>query len=56
MALFGNPGTQEKLEPATPGEEREIALEREELVVARDPHSQAAEQFRRLRNSRGPSR
>ena len=51
MALFGNTGTQEKLEPATPGEEREIPLEREELVVARDPHSQAAEQFRRLRNS-----
>ena len=51
MALFGNPGTQEKLEPATPGEERGIALEREELVVALDPHSSAAEQFRRLRNS-----
>jgi capsular exopolysaccharide synthesis family protein len=51
MALFGNHGTQEKLEPAPPGEGRDIPLEREELVVARDPHSQAAEQFRRLRNS-----
>lgn len=51
MALFGTPSAPETLEAAKPGEGREIALEREELVVLRAPASQAAEQFRRMRNS-----
>jgi capsular exopolysaccharide synthesis family protein len=51
MVLSGNHPPEEKLEPAPPGEGAEATLEREELVVARDPHSHAAEQFRRLRNS-----
>lgn len=51
MALFGTTPAPEILEVAKPGEGREIALEREELVVLRAPASQAAEQFRRMRNS-----
>jgi len=51
MALFGTHSTPEVLEPAKPGEGRELPLEREELVVLRAPTSQGAEQFRRLRNS-----
>jgi capsular exopolysaccharide synthesis family protein len=51
MALFGTTPPSETLVPATPGEGRGIPLEREELVVLRAPTSQAAEQFRRMRNS-----
>jgi protein-tyrosine kinase len=51
MALFGTTPAPEALEAAKPGEGREIPLEREELVVLRAPSSQAAEQFRRMRNS-----
>ena len=39
------------LAPGVPGEAREIPITREELVVHTDPHSQIAEQFRRMRNS-----
>lgn len=51
MALFGTTPAPETLEAAKPGEGREIPLAREELVVLRAPASQAAEQFRRMRNS-----
>src|SRR5437867_4493289 len=51
MALFGTSQPPESLEAAKPGEGREIALAREELVVLREPRSHAAEQFRRMRNS-----
>ncbi len=51
MSFFGTTPPPETLEPATPGEGREIPLEREELVILRAPASQSAEQFRRLRNS-----
>jgi capsular exopolysaccharide synthesis family protein len=49
MALFSS--SSETLEPAKPGEGREIPIEREELVVIRQPSSSTAEQFRRMRNS-----
>jgi len=51
MALFGTTPNSEALEAAKPGEGREIPLVREELVVLREPSSQLAEQFRRMRNS-----
>src|SRR5262245_25720164 len=51
MALFGTNPTTTPLETAKPGEGREIPLGREELIVLREPGSQAAEQFRRMRNS-----
>ncbi len=51
MALFATHPDPETLEPAKPGEGREIALTREELIVLRAPSSPAAEQFRRFRNS-----
>ncbi len=51
MALFGSSAVPEILEPARPEESRGIPLEREELVVIHEPHSPAAEQFRRMRNS-----
>lgn len=40
-----------ELEPAKPGEGRDIPIVREELVVVQRPTSQQAEQFRRLRNN-----
>jgi len=40
-----------ELEPAKPGEGRDIPILREEMVLVRKPLSQHAEQFRRLRNS-----
>jgi len=49
--LFGPHPEPGSLETANPGEGRELALGREELVVLRAPASQAAEQFRRFRNS-----
>ncbi len=51
MSLFGHKTASEKLQPASPDEGREVPLTAEELVVYRDPHSQIAEQYRRLRNS-----
>ncbi len=51
MTLFRSKASHGKLEPAPPDEDREIPVAREELVVIRDPYSQIAEQFRRLRNS-----
>lgn len=51
MALFTHKSAPLRLEPATPGEGREVPVRREELVVATAPFSQQAEQFRRLRNS-----
>ncbi len=51
MPLFGSTHASETLEPAKPGEESEIPLDREELVVIHDPASHVAEQFRRMRNS-----
>lgn len=51
MALFGTNTPAETLEVAKPGEGREIPLAREELIVLRAPGSNAAEQFRRMRNS-----
>lgn len=51
MPLFRRKSTHEPLRPAEPGESQETLLEGEELVVLRDPHSQIAEQYRRLRNS-----
>ena len=51
MSLFGATPKEEKLVPAPPGEGREVPLDREELVVVHRPYSQAAEQFRRMRNS-----
>ena len=51
MSAFGSHPTDEKLLPPVPGEGREIPVRAEELVVAHSPHSSAAEQFRRMRNS-----
>ena len=51
MTLFRSKPFPGKLDPAPPDEGREIPVTREELVVIRDPYSQIAEQFRRLRNS-----
>jgi len=51
MALFGTNPPAEALEVAKPGEGRAIPLAREELIVLRAPGSNAAEQFRRMRNS-----
>ncbi|MEW6071585.1 MAG: CpsD/CapB family tyrosine-protein kinase [Planctomycetota bacterium] len=51
MTLFGHAPASGELRPAPPDEGREIPITREELVVHRDPHSQIAEQYRRLRNS-----
>jgi tyrosine-protein kinase Etk/Wzc len=51
MSFFGSEPTDEKLLPPVPGEGREIPIRAEELVVIRAPHSSAAEQFRRMRNS-----
>ncbi len=51
MAPFSVPIPSERLEPAPPGEGRDVPVRREELVVASAPHSPIAEQFRRLRNS-----
>jgi capsular exopolysaccharide synthesis family protein len=39
------------LEPAAPGEGKALAIQREEIVLARDAHGHVAEQFRRLRNA-----
>lgn len=50
MRLFGNTA-QPTLEPAPPGEGVDIPIRSEEIVMVRDPFSQVAEQFRRLRNS-----
>jgi len=41
----------ENLAAPVPGEGREIPMRSEELVVVHSPHSSAAEQFRRMRNS-----
>ena len=51
MALFGATPASGTLETARPDEGRSIPMHREELIVLRDPGSQAAEQFRRMRNS-----
>jgi tyrosine-protein kinase Etk/Wzc len=51
MSLLGSRPPEEKLQPPVPGEGREIPIRAEELVVIRSPHSSAAEQFRRMRNS-----
>ena len=51
MALFKAETPPESLEPAKPGEGRDIPLMREELVVLRAPTSPLAEQYRRMRNS-----
>jgi receptor protein-tyrosine kinase len=51
MALFPPSTTHEPLVPAPPGEGRDTPIAREEIVVASDPRSPIAEQFRRLRNS-----
>ena len=40
-----------QLEAAKPDEGRETPMVREELILVQRPHSQQAEQFRRLRNS-----
>lgn len=42
---------QAELEPPDPDEGREIPIDREELVVAREPRSDLAEHYRRLRSS-----
>ncbi|MFT5289659.1 MAG: capsular exopolysaccharide synthesis family protein [Planctomycetota bacterium] len=51
MSLFGTRTNVDELEPAPPGEGREVPIRSEELVMVQDPHSTVAEQFRRLRNS-----
>ncbi|MEX1025381.1 MAG: CpsD/CapB family tyrosine-protein kinase [Planctomycetota bacterium] len=50
MRLFGQT-SESSLEPAPPGEGVDIPIRSEEIVMVRDPYSQVAEQFRRLRNS-----
>ncbi len=50
--MFGHRETKTpELEPAKPGEGREIPIVHEELVLVQRPTSQQAEQFRRLRNN-----
>ncbi len=51
MALFGSKEATHGLQPAAPDEARGIPVQSEELVMATEPFSQVAEQFRRLRNS-----
>ena len=52
MALFRREEPSlDGLEPPQPGEDREIPVLGEELVLVHDPFGQISEQFRRLRNS-----
>ena len=51
MALFRRKTTTARLQPAPPGEGKEIPITREELVMAVRPEGLIAEQYRRLRNS-----
>jgi len=51
MTPTGSPFPDETLLPPVPGEGREAPIHSEELVVVHSPHSSAAEQFRRMRNS-----
>ena len=51
MPLFRKKYLPKSLEPAPPGEGRDVTIRAEELVVAGQPFSRIADQFRRLRNS-----
>ena len=51
MSLFRRNKTPTTLQPAKPGEDQEVPIRREELVMALRPQGQIAEQIRRLRNS-----
>ena len=51
MSLFGSQSSSEKLQPAPPGEGRDLAIQAHELVLIHQPHSRTSEQFRNLRNS-----
>lgn len=51
MPIFRRKSRYEKLEPAPPGEGRDMPIRREEIVMALRPTGQIAEQYRRLRNS-----
>jgi capsular exopolysaccharide synthesis family protein len=51
MSLFPRSKPSGPLEPAKPGEGLDVALSREELVMALNPQGHKAEQVRRLRNS-----
>ena len=51
MGLFRNKSSSQPLQPAVPGEALQIPIPSEQLVIAKRPHSQVAEQFRRLRNA-----
>ena len=51
MPLFGSSSKSQALQPAPPGEGQDVPIRHEELVLAAEPYSAQAEQFRRLRNS-----
>ena len=51
MGLFGQKNQTEPLIAAQPDESRQAPMLREELVMVNAPHSQLAEQYRRMRNS-----
>ena len=52
MTLFSSRSSDDtSLQPAAPGEDREIPVRREELVLQSAPDSHTSEQVRRLRNS-----